>query len=130
MVVLYPPDGSKFVPTSFDGLESTLPIPPPAGWPSGTMITVQFGRDLPFTVTAHRLFEIGQADLPHIIVAAKADDNAGIGADSNLHDDRVLALYGLSRLKAGTDYTVMLDLMRNDAPLHLEWTFKTNYVQD
>jgi hypothetical protein len=130
VVVLYPPDGSTRIPTSFDGMESPQPVPPPAGWPSGTIITVQFGKDLPFTVTEHRLLEFGETQLPHLIVAAKADDTAFVGADPHLGDDRVLALYALTRLKAGTDYTVVIDMVRNDAPLHLEWTFKTDYVQD
>jgi uncharacterized protein YkwD len=130
VVVLYPPDGSKYIPTSFDGMESPMPTPPPAGWPSGTIITVQFGKDLPFTVTGHQLLEFGQTALPHLIVASKADETAYVGADPHLNDNRVLSLYALSRLKAGTDYTVIVDMVRNGGPLHLEWTFKTDYVQD
>jgi uncharacterized protein YkwD len=130
VVVLYPPDGSKYIPTSFDGMESPMPTPPPAGWPSGTIITVQFGKDLPFTVTGHKLLGPGETELPHLIVAAKADDTAFVGADPNLHDDRVLSLYALSPLMTGNDYTVIVDMVRNGGPLHLEWTFKTDYVRD
>jgi len=129
-VVLYPPNGARMVPTSFDGAEVPTPIAPPAGWPSGTIITVQFGRDLPFQVQAHELLERGETPVPHLVVAASGDDAAGVAADPNLHDSRALTLYALSRLKAGTDYTVRLDLKREGRPLHLEWGFKTRYRQD
>jgi len=129
-IVLYPPDGARLVPTSFDGAEVPTPIAPPAGWPSGTIITVQFGRDRPFQVRSHDLLERGETPVPHLIVAAAGDPVSGVTADPNLHDSRVLALYALARLKAGTDYTVRLDLLRDGRPLLLQWGFKTRYKQD
>ncbi|HOU55077.1 MAG TPA: CAP domain-containing protein [Myxococcota bacterium] len=129
-VVIYPPDGARLVPTSFDGAEVPTPIAPPAGWPSGTIVTVQFGKDLPFRVRSHDLLERGETPVPHLIVAAIGDSDAGVAADPNLHDSRVLALYALSRLKAGTEYTVRLDLDRNGQTLSLRWGFKTRYKQD
>ena len=136
VVVLYPPDGSMYIPTSFDGLESPEPIRPlPNGWPSGTIVTVQFGKASinPIKIKGHRLLEFGTTDIPHLIVAATADDAAGVLADpilSRENDHRTLALYAYSRLKAGTDYTVVIDLERDGTPSHLEWSFKTDFTQD
>lgn len=132
-VILYPPDGSKRIPTSFDGLENPEPIRPLSGWPSGTIITVQFGQEREFVVTGHRLLEYGRDEVSHLIVASKADDAAGVLEDpvlSMYHDTRTLALYAVNPLKAGTDHTVIVDLVRGGEPLHLEWTFKTDYTQD
>ncbi len=131
-VVLYPPDGGRRIPTSFDGLESPEPVRPPKAqpWPSGTIITVQFGHPLAFSVTGHRLLRAGTTDVPHLVVASVGDEAAGVVRDPNLDDPRTLALYAHDRLAAGTDYTVVLDLVRNGAPLHLEWSFKTDYKQD
>lgn len=127
-VVLYPPDGARRVPTSFWGREVPQPPRPPAGWPSGSIITVHFGSDLPFQVTDHRLLGPDGADLQHYIMARTADPDAGVAADPFLHDDRVLALYGLQRLAAGNTHTVILDVVRDGAPLHLEWSFRTDNV--
>jgi uncharacterized protein YkwD len=123
---LYPPDGARLIPTSFWGREVPQPPRPPAGWPSGSVVTVHFGTDKPFRVTGHCIVANGD-DLQHYIMAATEDREAGVAADPYLHDHRVLALYTLSRLAAGTDHTVVLDLERDGAPLHLEWSFRTAY---
>lgn len=123
VVVLYPPPDARPVRSSFDGAESPQPPKPPNGYPSGYIITVQFGARIGFKVLSHRLLEEGYREVPHIFLAPYSDPANGITRDE--YSDNWIALYAHSPLKKGTLYTVVIDLERGGKPMHLQWSFTT-----
>jgi hypothetical protein len=122
-IVLYPPPDAKPVRVSFDGMESPQPPPPPGGYPSGYIVTVQFGDKVGFKVTGHRLLQDGAVEVAHTFLAPYADAANGIKRDSMA--DTWVALYAHEPLKKSTPYTVVIDFERGGKPLHLEWSFTT-----
>jgi len=122
-IVLYPPAGAVAIPRSFDGYESPQPPAPPGGYPSGYIVTVQFGKKIGFEVEGHRILEAGTTPLPHVFLAPFADPEHDVRRDGLL--DNALALYAHEPLAAKTDHTVVIDLIRGGKPLKLEWTFRT-----
>ena len=122
-VVLYPPDGAMAVPTSFDGYESPQPPPPPGGFPSGYIVTVQFAKATGFRVTHHEILENGETPLPHRFLAPYADPDAGVDRDQLLGN--ALALYTHRPLSPNTEYTVTISLVRGGEQKELRWSFKT-----
>ena len=120
---LYPANGSTGIPCTFDGLENPTPPVPPAGWPSGYIVTVQYGMDAgTVTVTSHDIRPEGGATLAHTVLATKA--GTGVTADSTMFDGSV-ALYPQKPLAANTKYEVSLGLNRAGQAVKLDWTFTT-----
>ncbi len=126
VVVLYPGDQMTGVARAFDGYESPQPPKPPQGYPSGYIVTVQFGQTKAFSVTGHQILEAGTTALDHTFLAPFADAEHGVMRDPHASaGDSYVALYAHKPLKAETEYRVVIDLIRGDEPVHLEWTFWT-----
>ncbi|NOZ01416.1 MAG: hypothetical protein GXP54_05945 [Deltaproteobacteria bacterium] len=125
-VVVYPPDGAKGVPGSFNGYESPQPQKPPGGFPSGTIITVQFGKPIGFEVQGHHLLENGTDPVEHLFLAPFADDLHDVLKDPNASfADNNVTMYAYKPLKSKTTYRAIIDLLRGGKPLHVETTFTT-----
>lgn len=126
VVVVYPPDGAVDVPPAFDGYESPQPPKPPDGYPSGTIITVQFGKSIGFKVLGHHLLENATDPVEHRFLAPFADATHDVMKDPNASmADNNVSLYAHKPLKSGTTYRAIIDLERGGKPLHIETTFVT-----
>jgi len=125
-VVVYPADGMVDVHPSFDGYESPQPPKPPNGYPSGTIITVQFGKSIGFSVSGHQLLEEGSSPVEHTFLAPFEDAEHDVTKDPNTWmSDNHVAMYAHNPLKSGTSYTATIDLVRGGQPLHIETKFVT-----
>ena len=125
VIVVYPPDGAKGVPRSFDGFESPQPPAPPNGFPSGYIITVQFSKKLGIKVLGHELVDENGRKLEHLFVAPFGDPENDVLKDPNAMGDLYLSMYAYDPLEATTTYTVRIELERGGKPLTLEWSFTT-----
>ncbi len=126
---IYPPAGATGMPCSFDGLESPLPPTPPTGYPSGPIVTVQYGFAAATPqVTGHAFGVEGGAALDHFLLAKAADAAHGVTGDKSMFDG-ALALYAYKPLAAKTTYRVTLDLKQSGQAVKLDWTFTTGACQ-
>lgn len=115
--VVYPYDGQEGVDLSWDGAESPQPPPPKSGYPSGPIITIQFGSGVTFTMQSSELLDEAGDAVPHTLLTPKNDPNlAGSPAAS---------LYADSPLKPETAYTVKLTGTRVNKPWSKTWSFRT-----
>lgn len=125
-VVVYPPDGAKDVKRSFDGYESPQPPNPPDGYPSGTIITAQFGKSIGFKILGHQLLENGSNPVPHLFLAPFEDAGMEVMKDPNTWmSDNHVAMYAFEPLQSQTAYTAIIDMERGGQILHIETTFVT-----
>ena len=125
-VALYPPDGATDVPVAFQGFESPQPPPPPGGYPSGYIVTVQFGKKLGFKVISHHLLDETGAEVDHLFLAPYADPEADVVKDPNaIGGDNYVAMYANQPLDFGVTYTVRIEFDRGGKQLDLTWSFTT-----
>lgn len=116
--VVWPPDGATNVPTSWDGLESPQPAAPPAGYPSGPVVTLTFGLDSEFEILDHSIRRYGQEEeVPHVFLSP--------ANDPNLEGESSIALYAHTPLGSGVTYEVRVKGVVDGAPFERRWTFAT-----
>lgn len=117
--VLYPYDGQEGVDLSWNGAESPQPPPPKNGYPSGPIITIQFGSGVTFTLQDGDDVLVDEAGnpVPHTLLTPKND--------SNLNGSSAACVYSDSPLEPETLYTVNLSGTRVNKPWTKTWSFRT-----
>lgn len=112
----YPPDGALDVPTEWSGREIPEPTPPPAGWPSGPVLTASVDRGAVTVIASSvRAAESG-AELPHTLLTAANDSHL---------QARDVALIPHAPLAPATTYVATISGLRDGAPYSFSWTFTT-----
>ena len=121
-IFVYPTDGQTGVDTYWNGYESPQPPVPPGGYPSGPIITAQFGGGVNVSVTESYLTDKDGNDVPHTFLTPETD--------SWLNTDSTVALYSDGPLEAGgVTYTVRLVGTEAGQPWELTWSFETAQSQ-
>lgn len=115
--VAYPYDGQTGVDTFWNGYESPQPPPPANGYPSGPIITVQFGSGVTFSITDSSIEDEWGNPVPHTLLTPKNDQNLAWSA--------ALSLYSDDPLKPGVEYTVYLQGTKVNQPWEKTWSFQT-----
>lgn len=115
--VVYPYDGQQDVDLSWDGAESPQPPPPPGGYPSGPIITIQFGGGVTFTIKSSSISDETGTEVPHTLLTPKND--------TNLAGSSTASLYSHDPLQPETNYTVRLEGTRVSQPWSKTWSFRT-----
>lgn len=128
-VSVFPPPGTTNVPTAFQGnLEGpTPPLPATGMWPSGTVISLMFPTN-EFTIESHKLYDGACTEVPHSTFrSARLADTAVADArgDMNNSNPRFVFLYGDTRLRGNTQYTVEVRGTVNGEPWSRVWAFTT-----
>jgi hypothetical protein len=120
--VVYPYDGQQDADLSWDGAESPQPPKPSNGYPSGPIITLQFGTGITFTINdnADVLLDENGNPVPHTLLTPKNDPH--------LAGTSTVSVYSDSPLKPDTTYTVRLEGTRVGEPWEKTWSFKTRAV--
>ncbi len=115
--VAYPYDGQTDVDTCWNGAESPKPAPPPSGhYPSGPVITLQFGSAITFTINESSITNPYGQKIPHTLLVPNNDPNLAGSATVSLIPNK---------LKPGTTYTVRLAGTKVGEPWEKEWSFTT-----
>lgn len=115
--VAWPPDGADEVPLSWDGAESPAPPAPPAGFPSGPVLSLQFGLGAMVTATHTAVADEFGALVPHVVLTASSD--------ANLKGEPAVVLYPHRPLAPGARYEVTISGTVDGAPYTRTWTFQT-----
>ena len=117
--VVYPYDGQQDADTDWNGAESPQPPPPPTGYPSGPIITLQFGAGVTFTIedNVDVLVDENGNPVSHTMLNPKND--------SNLAGSSTVCVYADDPLMPDTTYTVTLTGTRVNQPWNKTWSFKT-----
>lgn len=113
----WPVRDAEDVPTSWDGFEVPQPPAPPAGFPSGPILTVQGLPGDEIRLTAHVLLDGAGAAIPHVALDGTTDPL--------LREHGAVALYAHEPLEPGTTYTARVDGVRAGAAFTWEWRFTT-----
>ena len=113
----YPADGAEDVPVSWDGYEIPQPQPPPHGFPSGPVWTLQGTSGAKVAVVQHELLDPSGAPVAHTLLSG---DN-----DAILQDYAAVALYADAPLSPDTVYRVRVTGTNDGAPFEWESTFRT-----
>ena len=113
-LVVYPWPGQTGVPAWWPGNEGPQPPKPPAGFPSGPVISARMAGAV--EVKSHELFDSANAALPHVWLDAKTDKNLA------LFDAKTVVLYAHKPLVAGV-YRVRLQVTRAGKDEVVQWTF-------
>jgi hypothetical protein len=109
VVAVYPYDGQKNVPTSFDGAESPAPPAPPGGWPSGYPISIFVqGTVAHFTITKD----------------GSVTAEATLAVPLLSYQPNAQFMYTTTPLVASTKYNVHAD-GSNGAAFTKDWSFTT-----
>ena len=117
-IVVYPVPGQEGVARRWLGNEGPQPPAPPAGYPSGPVISARMPGA--FEVLAHRLIdEDTGTDVAHVWLD-KANDPTLAAFDT-----RTVVLYANSPLAAARTYRVRLELKLPGAQEVLQWRFTT-----
>ncbi|MFO0613349.1 MAG: CAP domain-containing protein [Polyangiaceae bacterium] len=119
-VTNYPVHGQKGVPVSFGGNEGPTPPAPPAGFPSGSVISIIF-PSAGVHITKHDLFDSSCASLPHV---AGGQDLPAAGFQQGFLGPTVV-LYANAPLASGASYTVNVEYTLNGQPGHRTFQFTT-----
>lgn len=115
--VVYPYDGQQDADLSWDGAESPQPPPPPGGYPSGPIITIQFGGGVTFSILKSSIVDEAGMEVSHTLLTPKND--------SNLAGSPTASLYSDKPLQPETTYTVSLEGTRVNQPWTKTWSFRT-----
>lgn len=116
-LVAWPPKGATDVPVAWDGYEVPQPAPPPGGYPSGPVLTVQALPGQELHMTAHTLLGPDGAEIPHMALDGTSD--------ALLRDHASIALYANEPLAAGLEYRARVDGTQDGVAFTWEWTFTT-----
>jgi uncharacterized protein YkwD len=114
-VILFPWDGAKDVPISWDGLEDPQPPVPPGGYPSGPIITLTAPQA--FITVTHALTDDRGNAIEHTFLDFRNDEHL-VGSNT-------VSLYAHEPLAHDTTYTVALQLDLNDRAVNVVWSFTT-----
>lgn len=118
-ISVYPYDGQTEVPTSFNGLESPQPPPPPSGWPSSFPVSIYAQR---LNITEHVMTKDGDSTpLEHIFLDTKNPGVAGLRA----YFGNTAMLYGAA-FEPNTKYRMKMMGTYAGGALNMEWTFTTS----
>jgi hypothetical protein len=112
----WPPRDARDVPTSWDGAEIPQPPPPPAGYPSGPVVTLH--------ATGGALVVSGATIAPEPAGGPVAMTSLTSQNDPNLKPG-VLSLIPHRPLSPNTTYRVRVEGTVGDAPFAQTWTFTT-----
>ena len=115
-VHFYPYDGQTQVPTQWDGYESPQPPPPPAGYPSGPIITMTLGRG-GWMGETHELFDGDGQTVEHTYLDHYNDEY--------LSGWNTMAIYANEPLQSGMTYQVRFVINDSGAPRTFSWSFTT-----
>ena len=117
--VVWPPDGARDVPLSWDGLESPAPPAPPGGFPSGPVVTLTFGSGLELSVSKHELIDAsgGGGLVPHVLLTPDSDPN--------LDGETSVVMYANAPLAPGHTYQALVEGEVKGKPFSRSWTFTT-----
>ena len=113
--VLYPVDGQEDVDTAWSGNEGPQPPPPPGGYPSGPVITIQFGVGN-FLVTEAELRGPDGTDEGVTLLTPENDPYLG---------GKAIAFYANAPLQTQTTYTATVRGERGGLPWEKTWSFTT-----
>jgi hypothetical protein len=116
-IYVYPVDGQDGVDTFWNGYESPQPPAPPSGYPSGPIITAQFGSAVQVVITESHLLTAFGEETPHMLLTKSND--------SWLQGDSTVALYAHDTLATAATYTVRLVGVQAESPWELQWSFTT-----
>lgn len=114
--VVWPPRGDRDVPTSWDGAEIPQPPTPPAGYPSGPVLTLH--------APGGSLVISGASVAPESSGAPVAAASLTNANDPNLKPG-VLSLIPHRPLEPSTTYRVRVEGTVDSAPFAETWTFTT-----
>ena len=119
---VFPLPGQVDVPIAFDGArESPLPAAPPAGWPSGAVISAH-PPAAAFTITTPKLFRANDGactEVSHRFLARNVDPNL------EERDSNEVFLYADAPLAPSTEYVVQLEGMFAGRAYARTWAFTT-----
>lgn len=117
-ISMFPYDGQRDVPPTFDGREAPQPPAPATGWPSSYPVSIYAER---ISVTEHVLMKEGDpTPLPHVFLDAR---NPGV-AGFNSYFTNNAVLYGAA-FEANTTYRVKIAGTHAGGALNVEWAFTT-----
>ncbi|MCA9514892.1 MAG: CAP domain-containing protein [Myxococcales bacterium] len=115
-LLAYPADGAVDVPTEWSGREVPEPTPPPAGWPSGPVLTVTADRGTVTVVSSSVRVAASGAELPHTLLTSANDSHL---------QARDVALIPHAPLAPATAYVATISGLRDGATYTFSWTFTT-----
>jgi uncharacterized protein YkwD len=116
--VVWPPEGAADVQLSWDGAETPAPPAPPAGFPSGPVITLQFADRANFVVHRTTIRDVAEdIALGHVRLSAETDPNLG--------GDAAVVMYTHTPLLPGRTYKVVVEGKLDGTEFLRGWTFKT-----
>ena len=124
---VYPEDGATDIPPEFNGMETPQPPPPPGGYPSGTIVTVQcLGKGWKWV--SHKIVDNGGQELPHVAISNIPSPEAGVQKDPYALTSMTayLALYTYEPLRPGSKYTVEVEVQRAGQTTHIKSSFTTS----
>ncbi|GMV43682.1 MAG: hypothetical protein AMXMBFR64_53980 [Myxococcales bacterium] len=118
-LVGWPPKDATDVATAWDGLEVPQPAPPPGGYPSGPVLTVQGSPGQDLRMTAHVLLG-PDGPIPHVALDGTSDPL--------LRDHAAIGLYADQPLDPGVEHRARVDGTLDGVAFTWEWTFTTRSV--
>ena len=113
--VIYPIDGQTDVDTQWSGNEGPQPKVPPGGYPSGPVITIQFGS-ASFSIAEAVIRDPSGASLPLTLLTPEND--SFLGGDA-------ISFYTNSPLSTQTEYGVEVRGIVNGTEWEKRWSFTT-----
>ncbi len=116
-IVVYPWPGMQGVARSWSGNEGPQPPPPPAGYPSGPVVTARLPTGA--TLKGHSLRTASGEALPHVLLTPATDANL------KAFDSRAIALYAHQPLAGGAWHEVEVAFEVGGALRTLRWRFQT-----
>jgi hypothetical protein len=115
--VAYPYDGQTNVDTCWLGYENPRPAPPPSGdYPSGPVITLQFGSGVTFTIEDSTIEDEKGNPVAHTLLTPKNDSWLAGGSALSLIPEE---------FQPATTYTVFLSGTVVNQPWDKTWSFTT-----
>ena len=123
LVTNYPVHGQTGFDRSFYGNnEGPTPPSPPAGWPSGPVISIVFPPSATVSITDHKIYDAaGCSQIAHV---SGGYDLPNPGFDLSLLGPTVV-LYPNAPLTSGHTYTVYVAYTMNGSPGHRTFRFTT-----
>ncbi len=116
--VAWPPDGATDVALAWDGLENPAPPAPPAGFPSGPVLSLQFGLGADLRVTRTQIVdETDGRVLGHVTLTS---DN-----DPFLQGEAAVVFYPHAPLQPGRSVVAVVEGVLDGREFSRTWRFTT-----
>jgi len=113
--VIYPIDGQTDVDTAWSGNEGPQPKIPPTGYPSGPVVTIQFGT-ASFAINSAEIMDSSGTSLELTLLTPEND--SFLGGDA-------ISFYTNDPLDVQSTYDVMVEGTVNGTPWTKSWSFTT-----